>query len=50
MEALIRSIGRAPEQRDTLYGGVSQDRQEASYVAEELAPVVLTPVRRTVAA
>jgi FO synthase len=50
MEALIRSIGRAPEQRDTLYRGVSQDRMEASFVAEELAPVVLTPVRRTVAA
>jgi FO synthase len=50
MEGLIRSIGRVPEQRDTLYRPVSQDRIAASFGAEELAPVVLTPARRTVAA
>jgi FO synthase len=47
MEALIRSIGRAPEQRDTLYRGVPESRQAASFAAEELAPVFLTaPVRK----
>ena len=50
MEALIRSIGRVPQQRDTLYRAVPEDRRAASFVAAELAPVVLTPVRRTVAA
>jgi FO synthase len=50
MEALIRSIGRVPQQRDTLYRTVPDERRAASFVAEELAPVVLTPVRRTVAA
>jgi FO synthase len=50
MEALIRSIGRVPQQRDTLYRAVPEDRRSASFVAAELAPVVLTPVRRTVAA
>jgi FO synthase len=50
MEGLIRSIGRVPEQRDTLYRAVPESRREASFVAEELAPVVLTaPVRRVVA-
>jgi FO synthase len=47
MEGLIRSIGRLPEQRDTLYRAVPESRRAASFVAEELAPVVLTaPVRR----
>jgi FO synthase len=51
MEALIRSIGRVPEQRDTQYGAVPRSRREASFVAGELAPVVLTaPVRRTTVA
>jgi FO synthase len=46
MEALIRSIGRVPEQRDTLYRPVPPDRRAASFAAEELAAVVMTPVRR----
>jgi FO synthase len=46
MEDLIRSIGRVPEQRDTLYRPVPPDRRAASFAAEELAPVVMTPVRR----
>jgi FO synthase len=51
MEQLIRSIGRVPEQRDTLYRAVPESRREASFVAEELAPVVLTaPARRVAAA
>ena len=49
MEALIRSIGREPQQRDTLYRPVPEDRRAASFVAEELAPIVLTPPRKRVA-
>ena len=45
MEALIRSIGREPQQRDTLYRPVPEERRAASFVAEELAPIVLTPPR-----
>jgi FO synthase len=50
MEALIRSIGREPQQRDTLYRPVPEDRRAASFVAEELAPIVLTALRKRVAA
>jgi FO synthase len=50
MEALIRSIGREPQQRDTLYRPVPEDRRAASFVAEDLAPIVLTPPRKRVAA
>jgi FO synthase len=50
MEALIRSIGRTPQQRDTLYRPVPEERRAASFVAEELAPIVLTPPRKRRAA
>jgi FO synthase len=50
MEALIRSIGRVPQQRDTLYRAVPEERRAASFGAAELAPVVITPPRRGVAA
>src|SRR5262249_6634681 len=33
MEALIRSIGRTPQQRSTTYGTVSEDRRAASFNA-----------------
>jgi FO synthase len=46
MEALIRSIGRAPQQRDTLYRPVPEERRTASFAAPELMPVVQTPPRR----
>jgi FO synthase len=46
MEALIRSIGRVPAQRTTLYGAVPAERQQASRVAAELAPVIQTAPRR----
>ena len=47
MEALIRSIGRQPRQRDTLYRAVPAERRAASFTAAELAPVVLTaPARK----
>jgi FO synthase len=50
MEELIRSIGRTPEQRTTLYGPVPEERRMASLNAADLAPVVLTPPRKLVAA
>ena len=50
MEELIRSLGRLPEQRTTLYGPVPADRRAASLNAAALAPVVLTPPRKLVAA
>jgi len=42
MDALIRSIGRAPVQRTTLYGEVPAARQSASYGAPELLPLAAT--------
>jgi FO synthase len=50
MEALIRSIGRVPQQRDTLYQLVAAERRAVSYGAAELAPVVLTLPRKHVVA
>ena len=50
MEDLIRSIGRTPEQRTTLYGPVPAERRAASLNAPALAPVVLTAPRKLVAA
>ena len=46
MEALIRSIGRTPQQRTTLYGTPPEGQRRKSYHAEELAPVVQTAPRR----
>jgi FO synthase len=46
MEALIRSIGREPMQRDTLYRPVAEERRAASLIAAELAPIVQTPPRK----
>jgi FO synthase len=50
MEDLIRSLGRVPEQRTTLYGSVPAERRRASLNAAALAPVILTPPRKLVAA
>ncbi|MFO1159214.1 MAG: 5-amino-6-(D-ribitylamino)uracil--L-tyrosine 4-hydroxyphenyl transferase CofH [Reyranellaceae bacterium] len=50
MEKLILSIGREPQQRDTLYRPVPEERRAASFVAEDLAPIVLTPPRKRVVA
>jgi FO synthase len=46
MEALIRSIGREPAQRTTLYEEVGDERRAASFAAAPLAPAVLTPAHR----
>jgi len=40
MERLIRSLGRTPRMRGTLYQGVSAERREAALAAVELLPVV----------
>ncbi|HXE26506.1 MAG TPA: 5-amino-6-(D-ribitylamino)uracil--L-tyrosine 4-hydroxyphenyl transferase CofH [Roseiarcus sp.] len=50
MEALIRSLGRTPEQRTTLYRPAPAERRAASFSAAALAPVVQTPPRKLVAA
>lgn len=50
MEKLILSIDRVPQQRTTLYGPVDEERRAASFVAADLAPIVLTPPRKRVAA
>ena len=46
MEALIRSIGRTPLQRSTVYGPVSEERHAAGRAARPLTPMVQTPPRR----
>jgi FO synthase len=48
MEEAIRSLGRIPQQRTTLYRPVSAERQQASYNAPILQPIVLTPSKRYV--
>ena len=46
MDALIRAIGRVPEQRTTLYRTAPQERVQHSYRASPIAPIVLTPARK----
>ena len=43
MEHLIRSIGREPEQRTTLYRPVAESRRRRSFGAPALTPPVQTP-------
>jgi FO synthase len=50
MEALIRRLGRVPQQRSTLYGTPPQQQVARSYAAPELAPVVQTAPRRRASA
>ncbi|HET9628467.1 MAG TPA: 5-amino-6-(D-ribitylamino)uracil--L-tyrosine 4-hydroxyphenyl transferase CofH, partial [Novosphingobium sp.] len=46
MERLIRSIGRIPRQRTTLYGDVTEEIRLRGFAAAELAPLVQTPPRK----
>jgi FO synthase len=46
MEALIRSLGRTPRQRTTLYGEPAPDRIAASFGAAPLAEPINTPARK----
>jgi FO synthase len=46
MEALIRSLGREPRQRTTLYADALPARKAASFGAPELTEPVNTPARR----
>ena len=46
MELLIRSIGRNPRQRSTLYGRVSNETHLRGLNAVELTPMVLTPPKK----
>ncbi|MBK5263722.1 MAG: 5-amino-6-(D-ribitylamino)uracil--L-tyrosine 4-hydroxyphenyl transferase CofH [Alphaproteobacteria bacterium] len=43
MEALIRSLGRTPRQRTTLYGPVDEATRQRGMTADTLLPVILTP-------
>ena len=46
METLIRSIGRTPRQRTTLYGTPEDGQTAASFAAPALDPVIQTPAAR----
>jgi FO synthase len=46
MEALIRSLGRAPRQRTTLYRDPPPDRIAASFAAAPLSEPINTPARK----
>jgi FO synthase len=46
MEEIIRSIGRIPFQRTTLYRPAPEEQRRASFGAIELQPIVLTPSKR----
>jgi FO synthase len=46
MEALIRSVGRVPRQRTTLYANAPAERKAASVGAAPLTEPVNTPARR----
>ncbi|MXW26585.1 MAG: 7,8-didemethyl-8-hydroxy-5-deazariboflavin synthase subunit CofH [Dehalococcoidia bacterium] len=46
MDELITGIGRLPRQRTTTYGTPPDERQRSSYGADELTPIVLTPVKK----
>ena len=46
MEALIRSLGRMPRQRTTLYGDPAPDRIAASFGAAPLSEPINTPARK----
>ncbi len=46
MEEAIRSLGRTPRQRTTLYGDAADERRLASLRAAPLAEVVLTPATK----
>jgi FO synthase len=46
MESLIRSVGREPRARTTLYGTPRDDRMEAALAAAPLSEPVNTPARR----
>jgi FO synthase len=46
MEAVIRSLGREPRQRTTLYADAPADRRAASFGAAQLSEPVNTPARR----
>lgn len=44
---LILTSGRQPQQRTTLYGPASSERQRAAREAAPLEPIVMVPVKRT---
>jgi FO synthase len=49
MEQLIGSLVRTPQQRDTLYRPVGNERRVVSFAAAELEPILQSPPRKVVA-
>ncbi len=45
MEALIRSVGRTPLQRTTVYSPAPEERRSAAFEPAPLSPIILTPPR-----
>ncbi len=43
MEQIIRSLGRVPRQRNTVYGGVSDERYRASLVPHPAFAATVAP-------
>lgn len=46
MDEVIRGLGRVPRQRTTLYADAPAERAHASYAAEPLSDLLLTPAAR----
>jgi len=46
MEELIRSLGRTPRLRTTLYGDATEERRDASFDAPPLSDPINTPARK----
>jgi FO synthase len=46
METLIRSAGRTPRLRNTLYGDAPESQRAKAFGATELSPIVLNAPRR----
>jgi FO synthase len=46
MESIIRSIGRVPRQRTTLYGDVAEERYGASFAPRSITTPALIAIRR----
>ena len=46
MREIVRSLNRNPRQRSTIYGEVSQEREQAGLAAGELTEIINTPAKK----
>ena len=46
MRRIIRTMNRNPRQRSTVYGEVSQEREQAGIKAGELSEIINTPAKK----